>query len=423
MATITKTYQQTFTGSAYYKTGTKDPICTDQTTYYGSTSAICTVTDTKVTAKSIRDASGWRPPLPYSRTITSTNASLIVTHPLVVAPYLWPALYCIQAKMLNRPVSKNKSWSAYAGSTTVPQWIQSEAVNGALNKLKSDVDLSEMFGEARESVAMIHHRIRTVASIWRACKRMDFRSLRKIFRGIRQPIRRWHSGKTADLWLEVQYGWLPLLSDIYQIFNALRDGIIAKPEGFKATVKRKVKDTTSWSSTTLRTSQNLQYYGIDYRYEGVTEYRCMVRLDYCLENPGLAAAASWGLTNPVNTAYQLTTLSFVLDWFLPIGKYLSALDASLGWKFLGGSKTTFVKQTVDRARFMGYWFRTASYPCGIPADPELTPIAHLLGCPSHLYMERSIYSASPGPMLPWIGKDPFNLRRLLTGLALIRQRA
>jgi hypothetical protein len=42
-------------------------------------------------------------------------------------------------------------------------------------------------------------------------------------------------------------------------------------------------------------------------------------------------------------AWELVPFSFVLDWFIPIGSYLSQLDASAGMEFLGGS-TTVVRE-------------------------------------------------------------------------------
>jgi hypothetical protein len=44
-----------------------------------------------------------------------------------------------------------------------------------------------------------------------------------------------------------------------------------------------------------------------------------------------------GLTNPLSAAWNLATLSFVVDWFIPIGDYLDALDVPMRFQHVGGS--------------------------------------------------------------------------------------
>jgi hypothetical protein len=44
-----------------------------------------------------------------------------------------------------------------------------------------------------------------------------------------------------------------------------------------------------------------------------------------------------GLTNPLSAAWNLATLSFVVDWFIPIGDYLDALDVPMRFEHVGGA--------------------------------------------------------------------------------------
>lgn len=52
-----------------------------------------------------------------------------------------------------------------------------------------------------------------------------------------------------------------------------------------------------------------------------------------INNPDLLLPAKVGLTNPLSVAWELIPFSFVVDWFLPIGKYLDALDVPLLYTF------------------------------------------------------------------------------------------
>lgn len=47
-----------------------------------------------------------------------------------------------------------------------------------------------------------------------------------------------------------------------------------------------------------------------------------------------------GLLNPLAVLWELVPLSFVLDWFVPVGRYLSSLDAMAGTSLLGRTLST-----------------------------------------------------------------------------------
>jgi hypothetical protein len=71
-----------------------------------------------------------------------------------------------------------------------------------------------------------------------------------------------------------------------------------------------------------------------------TKIRGTSRLVYKVQNMDLAAFASLGLTNPLEIVWELLPYSFVLDWLVPVGRYLSVLDADMGLQFLDGYWST-----------------------------------------------------------------------------------
>jgi len=139
----------------------------------------------------------------------------------------------------------------------------------------------------------------------------------------------------AKSWLELQYGWKPLLQSVYdaaqQVADAeapiLRGIATGWAEGFdKAEVKRVF--TQSGEPTT-------SFERRDCRYEYTQ--KCV----YTVENSVAHRAAINGLSNPLSVAWELVPYSFVVDWFLPIGDYIDLLDATSGLKFKSGCKTSF----------------------------------------------------------------------------------
>lgn len=57
-----------------------------------------------------------------------------------------------------------------------------------------------------------------------------------------------------------------------------------------------------------------------------------------------------GLINPLSVAWELVPFSFVVDWFLPIGKYISSLSDFAGVKFTDAHYTLVLNARVKRER-------------------------------------------------------------------------
>ena len=145
-------------------------------------------------------------------------------------------------------------------------------------------------------------------------------------------------GAIPNAWLELCYGWQPLLADVKGTFDVLKardkdadtDRVTVK--GFR----HDVTDVVITSNVSIAGAANplcrVQYRG---------NVGVFVRLDYCMVNPALHEIQQLGLVNPVELAWNLIPYSFVVDWFLPVGNYLQAWTADLGYQFLGGSISHF----------------------------------------------------------------------------------
>jgi hypothetical protein len=66
------------------------------------------------------------------------------------------------------------------------------------------------------------------------------------------------------------------------------------------------------------------------------DYEVRVFLVYKLLSPVLAEMSSLGLINPAEIVWELLPYSFVVDWFVPVSAWLSALTADVGFSFLTG---------------------------------------------------------------------------------------
>ena len=123
----------------------------------------------------------------------------------------------------------------------------------------------------------------------------------------------------------------------------------------------------------------------------------------------MRAAAQWNLgNNPLLTAWELVPYSFVVDWFIPIGDFLSQFSASHGLQYVSGTSVTYIKYSANRS----YRHYRAAYP----NDAQFE---NLIG-QEYFSVRREVHSSSP------IGFPVFEnglgVKRALNALALITQR-
>lgn len=216
-----------------------------------------------------------------------------------------------------------------------PSTLQNRAEVNALTKLKDqDFHLGQFLGEFEQTERMIANRIRTIANQVRRYRRGNPA-------GVWERIKRYHKGGCGRRyarwiprgWLELQYGWRPLLSDIWGAINHLmkegRDPLISV-KGYAQEEDEMIQNISGLlgASCTLR-----------YR----VQHKCWVRLYYRLNNAGLAEVSSLGLLNPLEVIWELVPYSFVVDWVLPIGPWLGSLTADAGFSFVGGSVSRMTK--------------------------------------------------------------------------------
>lgn len=127
------------------------------------------------------------------------------------------------------------------------------------------------------------------------------------------------AGSLSNQWLEINFGWLPLIQDIYAAIEVLQSNQpISRVSGSgRGTyeLERVLVDLPNyetWKINMLGTKSE--------RVVG----------DVRVTNPNLFLANKLGLTNPAAIVWDTVPFSFVVDWFLPVNKFLNSFDDSLG---------------------------------------------------------------------------------------------
>lgn len=148
----------------------------------------------------------------------------------------------------------------------------------------------------------------------------------------RRKKRAGYVGKTlADLWLELQYGWKPLQSDLHEAAYAY-EAIVNKPHVQTFRVARKIIAETIHTGSPTRPV--------------VGTSRITIRKGYIArmtQEPTVIQTLS--LDNVLGAAYEATKLSFLIDWVIPIQQFIDASHARRVLKFdkcVVSTKTTQV---------------------------------------------------------------------------------
>lgn len=282
------------------------------------------------------------------------------------------------------------------------------AINKALLKLSNQqTDLGENFAEREQADRMIGDRIDKYTSQltgrYISRHRRDWRRVKYVSPFVR------HGLKYPNSWLEFQYGALPLLNDIYGAFQVIKD-IDKDYDTFRVNVKATVSNDSETTTTSKVYPYELAYGDFNTLCDvRVVPYSgAFVRLDYMLVNPALFELQKLSLVNPALLAWNLLPYSFVVDWALPVGNYLQAWTADLGWQFLGGSISTMrkVEVVIDN-------IRVADDPGQNEASIEASS-----GHGFAMRFTRTVLHSSPAPRLPTF-KNPLTLGHTANALSLL----
>jgi hypothetical protein len=281
--------------------------------------------------------------------------------------------------------------------------VYNKCLKKVIDQMKnSDVNLSTSIGEGRETLSMLKGLGKTAAetavALRRSLKKRDWRLLVKTVGGIEllnalgiQPLvadveaLRKHvlSGKLEDVRFEVK-GRASDKSDFVRIRNELKDYIGNVPPNFKFTEK-----------TTVETRCQLGGY---YRITDLHSYE------------------NWraGLGLRPSLAWELTTLSWLVDYFVKVGEFLELTEAALlynGFTLEDAYKTVSHKVVTEQI---------VTGRITTVVDGIYFAITEFSRNRSHKDKSRGLISSLPTPTMPTL-KIPTTSTQLLNCAGLLSQ--
>ena len=342
-----------------------------------------------------RDRTGWRAPGAW-------NHSKIVDNPNPLCSVkCWttlPSGGCVGGSYVS--FDNGYQWTLTGTALPAfPSGLTGRAVSRALLKLKhQSVNLAVAFAERKQTKDLFIHSARSIAKSVNKFKGAHSKDWGNV-------VKSGSWKKAPQRWLELQYGWKPLISDIQGACQEMSDhqnvtnSYLAKVSGVAGD-----ESVVVWNK--------LMNYSTLYRFVVTDKWKHSARavLYYRMRNPVLAKFASLGLTNPFELAWEKMKYSFVIDWFLPVGNWLSTLDADFGWDFHSGTLTTF-----SRGSSSSHFATTGLAPSHLKVDFSGSEYSA-----QGFSMNRSVYSSAPWGGIPRF-KNPLSSQHVANAMSLLTQ--
>lgn len=275
-----------------------------------------------------------------------------------------------------------------------------------LNKLSElvsgpDFNLAVSVAESGEAFQMIRKTISDVAAAVHFARKGNMRAAAVVLgvvplarhRANLKPIRKNAVKQLSERWLELQYGWLPLLSDV----KAAGESLAFHSENRPLTRKTRAS-VTRRMNVEPDVPGNLHYVTV----------RKSITLKYT-EAQAPAMHESLGLTDPLSVAWEKLPYSFVVDWFLPVGDYLQA--RSFVANLTGGIAILSTKVTT---------YQSVSTVRGGPAEKPVSFLkAHGLNAYTVTTYSRNVVPASSLAAPPPGLKNPVGVKHAANAAALL----
>ncbi len=224
-------------------------------------------------------------------------------------------------------------------------------MNDAYDQFRnSDFQGDTFIAEGKESAEMIAGRSKDFVKL---VKKLFGGRWKEIMRDLSNPLKRDKIADTlSSLWLEYQYGWAPLIGDIqsgmktFQDMGSFSPEVLVKPKFYAkdvkvyndSAIKGRIITTHSVQRVLTGSGTPSNYLPDHFGFSPFPfELYEIFNSDDVFRKKQIAFASAlsrFDTTRYSDTGWNLLPLSFVFDWFVPIGDYFTALEGlkNVEWK-------------------------------------------------------------------------------------------
>ncbi|UUW21430.1 MAG: maturation protein [Sanya fiers-like virus 56] len=324
------------------------------------------------------------------------------------------------------PFTSSISWTgpahvptAYVTPSSLITSLENQVKFDLISRAKGHQFNAPIFAaEAKKTSTMVYERAVHLTEMVRNLRRgrLD-RFIEAMHDSVSKPSRRkaasWRdrlktdpTNAASNVWLEATYGWVPFISEVQAATNTLMD-VVDKPVNRVATVTagRTSAGSIEGGEGVLYAFAS-GYYRIFAKPIGL--YRVSARGSWRFSPGSKDLPGKFGLLNPLEVAWELVPFSFVADWFLPIGDYLSALDAPYRFTHVGGSVGLKIEEDITYVPTR--W------------TPTVTQSVRMYNQSRSVRVSRTPLTGAPVPALTSLSWSPqLGVSRVISSISLLRQ--
>lgn len=304
-----------------------------------------------------------------------------------------------------RGISNVYSWAPleYLGDSDLGRAVN-KARESFLNSMHDVAQNANNVKEINQNVSAVTSKVKALATAVSAIKKgnvtgaakalgvkLSGTQKQKIIKRLKQP---------ADAWLELHFGWVPLVQDIGNSIENIQ-GTGKAPTGSTS-----IRVTGRGGSGGSNYQDTTAAYWWPSHNESLWICGCRCAAKVKVENPNSALANQMGFVNPLSVAWEAVPFSFVVDWFTNVGQCLSAMTDFVGYSVEESYTTTFRRTTT---RWQSYTTADAGPLSGSYSDIKT--------CQVHVTREQGI----AGPTLRIKPFKGFSIERGATAVSLLVQ--
>jgi len=217
---------------------------------------------------------------------------------------------------------------------------KADLIDQAVSKAWAAVDKTNVQGlvclaEGEKTIASFASIAKRLIKILRKIKRLDGKGL--LFELSPKQL--------ADRYMELRYAIRPFMYDARGVAAALSNEASTTRERltFRGSKTYRASDSYSTSYPVLY-HDNAGDWTYTQSYNKKWSRECLVRAGVLTDLEELSALNIWGLTQPIESMWELVPFSFIVDWFFDVGTVLASWTPNYGFKTLASWYT--VKETT-----------------------------------------------------------------------------
>lgn len=284
--------------------------------------------------------------------------------------------------------------------------LRGEAVTKALNQLKGQqTNIAMLLAQRREATRTAHSLVR---GLFNACLAAARRDPKGFLRAIQQSgSSKAQVHNASGKYLGTVFGVMPLVDDIIGIVNELT------ADGREKLVKVSGRAKRSESGQESNVVNVQDFTASSVKAEVVDDWTvtrsCRCFLTFRLNNEVIQGLSRNGITNPAFVVYDTIPWSFVFEWGIKVGKFLNALDATIGFDYVAGCYSELVESRMGS---------TLS-----PRQPASDPLVHPSGAGTGYGVRKSFLRTplSTVPLPSVYFADPVSAFTIAASAALVAQ--